>query len=175
MVSYKKKSSSHSLQGSLSPEGKVLHLTKALYGLCQAPWAWYAKLNAVLVALGFHRSELEHAVYMHGGGQRHQRQLIVDVYVRDLVIIGVDHTELKQIKREMQNTFQMVNLGLLSYYLGLEVNQGDSGVTVSQKGYALKILAVAGMEGCNPSHTPMENRLKLSKSSTAPLVDSTEY
>jgi hypothetical protein len=39
----------------------------------------------------------------------------------------------------------------------------------------LKILAVAGMEGSNPSHTPMENRLKLSKSSTAPLVDSTKY
>jgi hypothetical protein len=67
-----------------------------------------------------------------------------------------------------------VLITLLSYYIGLEVSQGDSGVTVSQKGYALKILA-AGMEGCNPSHTPIENRLKLSKSITAPLVDSNEY
>jgi hypothetical protein len=49
------------------------------------------------------------------------------------------------------------------------VKQDDSGVIVSQRGYALKILAVASMEGCNPSHTPMENRLKLSKSSTATL------
>jgi hypothetical protein len=68
----------------------------------------------------------------------------------------------------------MVDLGLLSHYLGLAVNQGDSGVTVSQKGYALKILAAAGMEGCNPSYTPMQNHLKSSKSSIA-LMDSIEY
>jgi hypothetical protein len=90
--------------------------------------------------------------------------------VDNLVITGADHIELRKFKKEMQNTFQMADLGLLSYYLGLEVSQGDSGVTVSQKGYALKILAAAGMEGCNPSNTPMENRLKQSKSSTAPLV-----
>jgi hypothetical protein len=39
----------------------------------------------------------------------------------------------------------------------------------------VKILAAVGIEVCNPSHVPMENRLKLSKSSTAPLVDATEY
>jgi hypothetical protein len=45
-------------------ENRVLHLSKALYGLCQAPRAWYAKLDAALLALGFHRSESEHAMYM---------------------------------------------------------------------------------------------------------------
>jgi hypothetical protein len=39
----------------------------------------------------------------------------------------------------------------------------------------LKILAAASMEDCNPSHTPMENHLKLSKSSTATPVDTTQY
>jgi hypothetical protein len=53
-------------------EGKVLRLTKVMYGLRQTPRAWYAKLDAILIALGFHRSESEHAVYMRGGGQRHQ-------------------------------------------------------------------------------------------------------
>jgi hypothetical protein len=47
--------------------------------------------------------------------------------------------------------------------------------SLSQKGYALKILMAACMEECNLSHTPMENCLKLSKSSSAPLVDATEY
>jgi hypothetical protein len=73
-------------------EGKFLRLTKALYGLRQAPQAWYAKLDTVLVALGFHHSESEHALYMRGGGQWHQRQLIIGVYVDDLVITGVDNT-----------------------------------------------------------------------------------
>jgi hypothetical protein len=110
---------------------KVLRLLKALYRLHQAPWAWYAKLDAALVALRFHHSESEHEVYKHGGGLLHQHRLIVKVYVDDLVITSGNITELKQFKKEMQNTFQMADLGLVRYYLGLEVDQGDSGVTVS--------------------------------------------
>jgi hypothetical protein len=34
-------------------EHKVLRLKKALYGLCQAPRAWNAKLNDSLLSLGF--------------------------------------------------------------------------------------------------------------------------
>jgi hypothetical protein len=41
--------------------------------------------------------------------------------------------------------------------------------------YAFTILAVVSMEGCNPRHISMENHLKLSKSSFAPLVDAIEY
>jgi hypothetical protein len=154
---------------------KVLRLSKALYGLRQAPRAWYAKLDTVLLALGFYHGESEHAVYMRGGGQRHQHRLIVGVYVDDLVITDGDLDELKQFKEEMKSTFQMADLGLLQYYLGLEVSQDEDGITVRQRAYALKILAAAGLVGCNPSHVPMESRLKLSKSSTAPLVDATEY
>jgi hypothetical protein len=70
-------------------------------------------------------------VYKHGGGLLHQHQLIVRVYVDDLVITSDNITELKQFKKEIQNTFQMADLGLVRYYLGLEVDQGDSGVIVS--------------------------------------------
>jgi hypothetical protein len=66
-------------------------------------------------------------------------------------------------------------LGLLKYYLGLEVNQGEEGITVCQRAYAAKILQTAGLSDCNPSETPMESRLKLSKTSSAPLVDATHY
>jgi hypothetical protein len=48
------------------------------------------------------------------------------VYVDDLVITGADIEELKQFKKEMQDTFQMADLGLLRYYLGLEVKQDDT-------------------------------------------------
>jgi hypothetical protein len=45
---------------------KVLKLRKALYGLRQAPRAWNSKLDKELIALGFVRSKLEHAVYRRG-------------------------------------------------------------------------------------------------------------
>ena len=63
----------------------MLHLVKALYGLRQAPRAWYAKLDGSLLSLGFRRSNSEHAVYLRGEGAR---RLVVGVYVDDLVITG---------------------------------------------------------------------------------------
>jgi hypothetical protein len=153
-------------------EGKVLRLVKALYGLRQAPRAWYAKLDGALLQLGFRRSSSEHAVYFRGAGAR---RLVVGVYVDDLVITGADQEDIDAFKKEMKSMFQMSDLGLLHYYLGLEVNQSVSGISIGQKAYAAKILEDAGLAGCNPYCIPMEPRLKLSKSSSAPSVDPTAY
>lgn len=56
----------------------------------------------------------------------------------------------------------MTDMGLLQFYLGLEVEQSQAGITISQGSYALKILQGVGLADCNASHTPMESRLKLS-------------
>jgi hypothetical protein len=76
---------------------------------------------------------------------------------------------------QMSAQFQMSDLGLLCLYLGIEVQQGRDGIKLKQAAYASKILERAGMGNCNPCHTPMEHRLKLSKNSTAPPVNTTEY
>jgi hypothetical protein len=75
----------------------------------------------------------------------------------------------------MQAQFKMSDLGLLSFYLGIEVHQRRDGISLSQAAYAHKVLDKAGLADCNPCHTPMEPRFKLSKISTAPPVDATEY
>jgi hypothetical protein len=75
----------------------------------------------------------------------------------------------------MNALFSMSDLGLLSYYLGIEVKQDSQGIHISQTAYAAKILEKSGMKNCNSSQTPMEPRLKLSKTSTAASVDSTMY
>jgi hypothetical protein len=59
--------------------------------------------------------------------------------------------------------------------LGIEVRQGRRGIELLQAAYAKKILDKAGMGVCNLCATPMEPRLKLSKQSTSPAVDATEY
>jgi hypothetical protein len=53
----------------------------------------------------------------------------VGVYVDDLVIIGAKDAEVTAFKEEMKATFQMSDLGHLSY-VGIEVHQGDSGITL---------------------------------------------
>jgi hypothetical protein len=153
-------------------ERKVLHLVKALYGLRQAPRAWYSKLEESLINLGFERSSYEHVVYLCG---EQSQRLVVGVYVDDLVITGGNQADIDVFKAEMQATFKMSDLGLLHSYLGLEVAQTETGITVSQSAYAAKILENAGMTGCNPSQVPMEPRLKLSKVSTPSAVDPTVY
>ena len=75
----------------------------------------------------------------------------------------------------MAAAFKMSDLGLLHYYLGIEVKQSARGISLSQGACAGKILERSGMAGCNPCQVPMEARLKLSKLSTEPSVDATTY
>lgn len=150
----------------------MLRLHKALYGLHQAPRAWNAKLDTTLVSLGFTRCSEEHDVYIRGEGRC---RLLLGIYVDDLILTGIDTGELRQFKEEMKNSFKMSDLGLLSYYLGIEVQQHPEMITLGQSAYAAKLLEKACLADCNPVHAPMENRLKLSTSSTAPEVDATLY
>jgi hypothetical protein len=122
--------------------------------------------------LGLHSSAEESAVYVRGSGSS---LLIVGVYVDDLVIVGAQQQEVNIFKAEMKELFNMSDLGALSYYLGIEVAQGDRGTTLCQSNYIRKILEKAGMAGCNPCCVPMEPKLKLSKKSTSPPVDATLY
>ena len=68
----------------------------------------------------------------------------------------------------------MSDLGVLSYYLDIEVKQGSGEVTLGQRAYARKLLERAGMANCKLAATPMEERIKLSKQSTAE-VDAMHY
>jgi hypothetical protein len=99
-------------------EGKVLHLRKALYDLWQAPRAWNAKLDSTFKGVGFRQNPHETAIYRRGNGGN---VLLVGVYVDDLVITSTKDTEVAALKKEMNATFQMSELGLLSFYLGIEV------------------------------------------------------
>lgn len=153
-------------------QNKALHLKKALYGLRQAPRAWNQKLDASLCELGFNRCTSEHGMYTRGKGQS---RVVVGVYVDDLIITGAKAGGIEAFKAEMSRLFRMSDLGLLSYYLGIEVRQSKTAITLGQAAYARKLLQKANMAGCNSCSTPMEARLKLSKEGTTVLVDATEY
>ncbi|GKD12058.1 zinc finger, CCHC-type containing protein [Tanacetum coccineum] len=71
--------------------GKVYKLTKALYGLRQAPRAWNMKLDQTLKSLDFKKCNLEQAVYTK---RSKTSTLIVGVYVDDLIITGTPRKEI---------------------------------------------------------------------------------
>jgi hypothetical protein len=97
-------------------EHKVLRLRKALYRLHQAPMAWNAKLDDTLLSFGFVRCPFEPVVYTRGFDYK---QLIIGVYVDDLMITGTSGDDIRMFKLEMAKVFSLSDLGLLHYYLGL--------------------------------------------------------
>ena len=125
-----------------------------------------------MCALGFERCPSEHAVYRRGSGTS---LLIVGVYVDNLVITGADTAEIISFKQQMTGMFCMSDLGMLSYYLGIEVRHERDRITLCQAAYAKKLLERARMDDCNPGNVPMEARLKLSRDSKEKPVDSTLY
>lgn len=129
-------------------------------------------LDESLIGLGFRRSASEHVVYLRGVGAR---QLVVGVYVDDLIIAGGNQVNIDTFKNQMKATFKMSDLGLLHYYLCLEVSQTEAGITSCQSSYAAKVMETASLTGSNPSTMPMEPRLKLNKVSSAPAVDPSMY
>ena len=96
----------------------MLRLRKALHRLRQAPRAWNVNLDATLFELGFQRCATEHALYKR---RRGKEELVVGVYVDDLIITDVRAEDIDSFKREMVAYFRMSDLGALSYYLGIEV------------------------------------------------------
>lgn len=153
-------------------EQMVYKLIKALYGLRQAPRAWYAKLNKCLEELGFTRCPYEHDVYTKRIGEE---TLIVAVYVDDLLIIGTQKSIIEQFKKQMNEVFEMSDLGLLSHYLGIEVKQSPGCIELRQTAYAKKILEKAGLGDCNPTRFPMDPKEIITKDEGGKGVDATHF
>lgn len=109
----------------------------------------YARLDSELVSLGFSKCKVEHAVYRKGDGES---LLVVGVYVDDLIICGPSVSKIAEFKQQMMQRFNMSDLGLLSYYLGMEVRQDENHITICQRSYAAKIVEQCQMTGCNPIH-----------------------
>ncbi|GJT98949.1 ribonuclease H-like domain, reverse transcriptase, RNA-dependent DNA polymerase [Tanacetum coccineum] len=152
--------------------GKVYRLIKALYGLRQAPRAWNIKLDNTLKSLDFKKCALEQAIYTKTSKDS---ILLIGVYVDDLIITGTPKKEIDKFKAQMEEKFEMSDLGLLAYYLGIEVTQTEGDISIKQTAYANKILKEAGMINCNETLIPMDPGTRLTKITEKTMVNSTEY
>ncbi|XP_047261086.1 uncharacterized mitochondrial protein AtMg00810-like [Capsicum annuum] len=100
---------------------------------------------------------------------------MVCLYVDDLIYTGNNLPMIENFKKSMMLEFDMSDLGMMHYFLGLEVNQSVDGIFISQKKYVQDILDRFQMKNCNTMSTPMEKGLKLVKEPEGRKVDSTLY
>ncbi|KAJ3705098.1 hypothetical protein LUZ61_008803 [Rhynchospora tenuis] len=82
---------------------------------------------------------------------------------------------IENFKRAMKEDFEMTDLGLMTYFLGIEVKQGNNGIFISQENYAKEILKRFKMSDCKPVSTPMECGVKLSRHDEGKVIDATLY
>lgn len=153
-------------------EDKVFLLKKALYGLKQAPRVWYSKIDDHLFSLGFKKSLSEATLYV----KRHYNDIIiVSLYVDDLLVTGNNACLVEKFKQEMKKVFEMTDLGLMSFFLGMEIKQAEHEIFICLKKYAKEILNKFKFEDCKAVSTPMHQNEKLCKNDGADKVDEGYY
>ena len=126
-------------------------LKRALYALKQEPRPWNTRIDSYLTELGFTKSEVDAKLYhiMVKG-----MQLIIVLYVDDLILTGDDQL-IMSCKEDLAREFEMKDMGLMHYFLGMEVWQKDGELLVSQGKYANEILRRFHMEKCKSMQTAL--------------------
>ena len=149
-------------------EKKVYKLNKALYGLKQAPRPWYGRLRSYLCENIFQRSEHGPTLYIK---KKENYILIICIYVDDIIYMGSSQCLIDKFKLSMMSEFNMTDLGILHYFLGLEVYQGGQGIFTSQKKYMLDMLMKFNMLNFKTTSTPINIGEKLCINDGTPKID----
>eukprot|EP00253_Pinus_taeda_P036681 PITA_36681 len=162
------------------PQGFEVHdrkthewkLKKALYGLKQVPRAWHARIDSYLMKLRFTRSNVDPNLYFK---VVQGMPLILVLYVEDLFLTM--ESLLFSCKRQLASKFEMKDLGLMYYFIGLEVWLRPGEIFLSQGKYVVKLLERFGMMECKSMATPIDmNFEKLCGEVVGPnLANSSEY
>ncbi|GKA21282.1 putative ribonuclease H-like domain-containing protein [Tanacetum coccineum] len=99
---------------------KVYKVIKALYGLHQAPRAWYERLSTFLLKHGYRRGAIDKTLFI----KRDRKDImLVQVYVDDIIFGSTKTSMVKEFEELMQKEFTMSSMGELTFFLGLQVKQ----------------------------------------------------
>ncbi|GJU09964.1 putative ribonuclease H-like domain-containing protein [Tanacetum coccineum] len=108
---------------------KVYKVVKALYGLHQAPRAWYATLSTFLLKHGYRRGTIDKTLFL----KKHKSDIIlVQVYVDDIIFGSTKKAWCDEFEALMKGEFEMSAMGELTFFLGLQVQQRPDGIFISQ-------------------------------------------
>nr|GEX50142.1 retrovirus-related Pol polyprotein from transposon TNT 1-94 [Tanacetum cinerariifolium] len=150
---------------------KVYHLKKALYGLKEAPRAWYDELSNFLISNGFSKGSIDPTLFI----TKHEEDiLLVQIYVDDIIFGFTNPKISKQFEKLMHNKFEMPLMGELKFLLGIQIHQSLRGIFINQAKYAQEILIKHGMTLCDSVGTPMATKHLDADLSGTP-IDQTTY
>ncbi|GKA49176.1 putative ribonuclease H-like domain-containing protein [Tanacetum coccineum] len=151
---------------------RVYKVEKALYGLHQAPRAWYETLSTYLLDNRFQRGKIDKTLFI----KRDKSDiLLVQVYVDDIIFGSTRKKMCTEFEKMMHKKFQMSSMGELTFFLGLQVKQKEDGIFISQDKYVNEILNKFGFSDVKTARTPMETQKALLKDADGEDVDEHLY
>ncbi|GJY37557.1 putative ribonuclease H-like domain-containing protein, partial [Tanacetum coccineum] len=134
---------------------RVYKVEKALYGLHQAPRAWYETLSTYLLDNGFQRGKIDKTLFI----KRYKGDiLLVQVYVDDIIFGSTKKELCIAFEKLMHEKFQMSSMGELTFFLGLQVQQKKDGIFISQDKYVVEILKKFGFTEVKTASTLMKTQ-----------------
>ena len=149
----------------------VRRLKKDMYGLKQDPRAWYGKIDSFLTNLGFTKSKVDSNIYFK---VMNDEPIILPLYVDDLFLTREEKIII-YCKKRFTAEFEMKDLGLMHYFLDLEVWQSREKIFLNQGNNAVEILKRFDMLEYKVMNTPMEVNLNLLVDTSSELVDVAIY
>ncbi|GJX58951.1 putative ribonuclease H-like domain-containing protein [Tanacetum coccineum] len=147
---------------------KVYKVEKALYGLHQAPRAWYETLSTYLVENGFRKGTIDKTLFIK---KDKGDILLVQVYVDGIIFGSTKKSLCTEFESLMHKKFQISSLGELTFFLGLQVRQRDDVIFISQDKYVADILKKFDFSSVKTASTPIETNKALLKDEESEDVD----
>ncbi|KAL4377039.1 hypothetical protein GQ457_02G041930 [Hibiscus cannabinus] len=150
----------------------VCKLNKSIYGLKQASRQWFGTFSQVVLKCGFSQSPSDHSLFVKGTGDDFVALL---VYVDDIILAGQNLELLQGVQLFLKEHFKLKELGELKYFLGFEIAQNSTGISLSQRQYALQLLEDSKSLAKKPDDLPILSPHKLSKNEGELLPDPADY
>ncbi|GJR02471.1 putative ribonuclease H-like domain-containing protein [Tanacetum coccineum] len=147
---------------------RVYKVEKGLYGLHQAPRAWYETLSTYLLENGFRRGITDKTLFIN---KIKNDILLVQVYVDDIIFGSTNKSLSTEFEQLMHKRFQMSSIGELTFFLRLQVEQRKDGIFLSLDKYVYDILKKFGFSSVKTTSTLMETHKPLSKDADGTDVD----
>ena len=132
---------------------------------------WYDRIDKFLMSQGFTKSKADSNLYFKVEGER---PMILLLYVNDLFLTG-ENELIVDAKRRLATEFEMKVLGMMHYFLGLEVWQNADGIFLGQEKYAVETLKRFRMLDCKAMATPMASNLRLLCDASSESVNAMMY
>ena len=150
----------------------VCKLHKSIYGLKQAPQAWFNRLSTAILSLGFVSSQVDPSLFTYHCDSTHA---FVLVYVDDILVTSNVWSFIDELISNLQLDFAMKDLRQLSYFLGIEATRDSFDLHLQQTRYIIDLLDHVNLIGIRPYRAPCVSGTKLSKFDGDPLLDPSEY